>query len=176
MQTPFEKNYFELFSIEKSYSIDTARLRERFREMQKMFHPDRFATATQQDRRISAQYASLINEAFTTLNDPVQRGRYMLSLAGVADEEHDTSMAPAFLMEQIELREELDMARSDSLEALARLNERIDDEFQKRQAQIAEILDGEKSDESESARNLVRELQFLDRIKNEIEEAEESFF
>ncbi|NIA02774.1 MAG: Fe-S protein assembly co-chaperone HscB [Planctomycetia bacterium] len=177
MQIPFENNYFDLFSIEKSYSLDRHQLRDRFRELQRQFHPDNFASATEQDRRISAQYAAMINEAFTTLNDPVQRGRYMLSLNGInTDDEHDTRMDPEFLMQQIELREELDAARSSSLDALNQLSDKVESDFAGRTALVGEILDGTDDNELEKARHLVRELQFLSRMRNEIEEAEESFF
>ena len=119
-----------------------------------------------------------INEAYTTLNDPMQRGKYMLSLHGInLDEEHDTRMDPEFLMQQIELREELDDAQS-SIDALARLSARISDEFSKREASIGEILDNTSEQESqlETARHLVRELQFLIRMRSEIEDAEEALF
>ncbi|MFW2438245.1 MAG: Fe-S protein assembly co-chaperone HscB [Arenicellales bacterium] len=177
METPFENNYFDLFSIEKSYSLDRHLLRDRFRELQSKFHPDNFASATEQDRRISAQYAAMINEAFTTLNDPVLRGRYMLSLDGIStDEEHDTRMDPEFLMQQIELREELDAARSSSLDALNHLSAKVESDFAGRIAQVGEILDGPDDSKLDKARHLVRELQFLRRMQNEIEEAEEPFF
>jgi len=177
MQIPFENNYFDLFSIEKSYALDRHQLRDRFRELQRQFHPDNFASATEQERRISAQYAAMINEAFTTLNDPVQRGRYMLSLNGIStDEEHDTRMDPEFLMQQIELREELDAARSSSQAALNQLSDKVESDFAGRMALVGEILDGTDDNELEKARHLVRELQFLSRMRNEIEEAEESFF
>lgn len=177
MQTPFDNSYFDLFSIKKSYSLDRHLLRDRYRELQKKFHPDNFANATEQDRRISAQYAALINEAFTILNDPVQRGRYMLSLDGIStDEEHDTRMDPEFLMQQIELRDELDAARLSSLDALNHLSDKVESDFAARMALVGEILDGADDSELVKARHLVRELQFLSRIRNEIVEAEESFY
>ena len=189
MQTPFENNFFDLFGIDRTYSLDRHLLRDRFRNLQKKFHPDNFASASEQERRLSAQYAAMINEAFTTLADPMQRGRYMLSLQGLStDEEHDTSMDPEFLMQQIELREQLDTAQSstDSLDALARLADKVDNEFAKREATIGEILDNTASSDSglksvqdpdlDKARHLVRELQFLSRMRSEIEDAEEALF
>jgi molecular chaperone HscB len=178
MHTPLENDFFDLFGIGRTYSLDRRMLRDRFRELQKKFHPDNFASASDQERRLSAQYAALINEAYTTLNDPMQRGKYMLSLYGInLDEEHDTQMDPEFLMQQIELREELDDAQS-SIDALARLSARISDEFSKREASIGEILDNTSGQDSQldTARHLVRELQFLIRMRSEIEDAEEALF
>ncbi len=175
MQIPFESNFFDLFGIKKTYDLDRLKLRDRFRTMQKEFHPDNFANATDHDRRISAQYASLINEAYTTLSDPVTRGQYMLSLAGITtDDEHDTRMDPEFLMQQIELREELDDARSASPEALSKLLARVEENFSSRVSQLVDIFD--EASDLDVARHRVRELQFFSRLRNEIEEAEESFY
>jgi molecular chaperone HscB len=178
MQTTFENNFFDLFGIDRSYTLDRHLLRDRFRDLQKKFHPDNFASASEQERRLSAQYAAHINEAYTTLSDPMQRGRYILSLHGIdIDEEQDTRMDPEFLMQQIELREELDTAES-SVEALSSLSDKVNDEFSKREASIAGILDNTPALDSEldTARHLVRELQFLTRMRSEIEQAEEALF
>ena len=189
MQTPFEKNFFDLFGIERVYTLDRLLLRDRFRDLQKKFHPDNFASSSEQERRLSAQYAALINEAFTTLNDPMLRGRYMLASFGISDEENDTRMDPEFLMQQIELREEMEAAQSSkdsAVDALGQLAIKVDKEFLKKEASIAEILDNtadykqdtasDQESRLEKARHLVRELQFLNRMRTEIEEAEEALF
>jgi molecular chaperone HscB len=182
MQTPFENDFFDLFGIEKTYSLDRLQLRDRFRALQKKFHPDNFASASEHERRLSAQYAALINEAYSTLSDAMQRGRYMLTLQGIStDEEHDTSMDPEFLIQQLELREDLDTATASTdsaMEMLASLANKVNNEFSKREESIAEILDNTAAQDSEleKARQLVRELQFLSRIRSEIEDAEEALF
>ena len=145
MQTPFKNNFFDLFGIEEAYTIDQQLLRDRFRDLQKKFHPDNFASASDHEKRLSAQYAALINEAFTTLNDAMLRGRYMLASHGISiDDESDTRMDPDFLMQQIELREEMDAAQSSAdsaVDALGRLANKVENECSKREASIAEILD-----------------------------------
>ena len=103
------KNHFELFGLPVTFDVDVDDLASRYREMQRSVHPDRFANASDQDRRLSLQMTALINEAFQTLRDPVRRGRYLLNLRGVdLGDETDTSMNPAFLMEEMELRQQLD--------------------------------------------------------------------
>jgi molecular chaperone HscB len=182
MHSSLENNFFDLFGIEKTYTLDRLLLRDRFRDLQKKFHPDNYASASEQERRLSAQYAAQINEAFTTLNDPVQRGRYMLELRGIStNDEHDTRMDPEFLMQQIELREEMEDASS-SFESLGRLADKVKNEFSKREASITEILDNtaapisSQGSDLDTARHLVRELQFLNRMRSEIEDAEEALY
>ncbi len=182
MPRQLENNFFDLFGIASSYTLDQNQLRDRFRELQKKFHPDNFASASEQERRLSAQYAAHINEAYTTLVDSVSRGRYMLSLLNVStDEELDTRMDPEFLMQQIELREDLENAQSSgasAMEALRRLSEKLNNEYAEREASIGKILDN-TSDQGpvlDKARHLVRELQFLSRMRTEIDDAEEALF
>ena len=103
----FSKNYFELFGLPVDYTVDRGDLSERYRELQRVVHPDRFASASEQERRLSMQGSTLINEAFQTLKDPMLRARYLLSLHGVDMETKDSTQDMEFLMEQMELREEL---------------------------------------------------------------------
>jgi curved DNA-binding protein CbpA len=107
MQTLLDKNFFDIFGLDEAFALDQGGLRERFRNMQRKFHPDNYATASEAEKRISAQYAAHINEAFTTLKDPVLRARYILSQHGVSLHEK-SHMDTSFLMEQMELRDDLD--------------------------------------------------------------------
>ena len=127
------KNHFELFGLPVTFDIDTAELAVRYRELQRRVHPDKFANASDQDRRLSLQMTALVNEGFHTLKDPVRRGRYLLSLRGVdLDDEIDTTMDPVFLMEQMELREELEEVRQadNPHKQLAELANRIEQRLQ----------------------------------------------
>ena len=106
------KNHFELFGLPVAFDLDADDLASRYRELQRRVHPDKFANASDQERRLSLQMTAQVNEAFQTLKDPVRRGRYLLSLRGIdTDEETDTAMDPAFLMEQMEWRENLEEIR-----------------------------------------------------------------
>ena len=59
------------------------------------------------------QQATLLNEGYQTLKDPLKRGRYLLQLAGRSyDDEHRTNSDINFLMEQMELREALGEVRN----------------------------------------------------------------
>ncbi|MGD8936145.1 MAG: Fe-S protein assembly co-chaperone HscB, partial [Thiogranum sp.] len=108
MPSILTQNYFQLFSLPERYRLERAELDARYRDLQRRVHPDRFASAGDQERRASMQQAAQINEAFETLKDPLRRGRYLLELRGVPVEERQGSHHdPEFLMQQIELREAL---------------------------------------------------------------------
>ena len=98
-------------------------LNQAFHEMQGRVHPDKFATASDQEKRVAMQWATRVNEAYVTLKSPLKRASYLCELHGVdLQTESNTSMPPDFLMQQMEWREALDDARAEkdltALEAL----------------------------------------------------------
>lgn len=108
MDASFPKDYFALFGLTPRFELDVAVLREVYRTLQAQAHPDRHVQASDQQRRLAVQWATFINEAYNTLRDPVSRARYLLQLRGSAGyDEAQTVKDPAFLMEQMELRERL---------------------------------------------------------------------
>jgi molecular chaperone HscB len=168
------QNYFELFGLPVSFDIDLQQLSERFRDLQRSVHPDRYANASDRERRLAVEKAAQINEAFQTLKSPLNRARYMLQLRGVDfDNERDTHLDPMFLMEQMELREALGEVKSasDPLTALAKA---MDDIRQRHKAMInelASLLENEAS--TEEGKQAVQKLQFLNKLQQEAEAIEE---
>ncbi len=170
------KNHFELFGLPAVFDVDADELASRYRELQRRVHPDKFANASDQERRLSLQMTALVNEAFQTLKDPVRRGHYLLSLRGVdVGEETDTAMDPAFLMEQMEWRENLEEIRQadNPPKQLAELANRIGQRMQDKIGRFRSALDKNSPEEIGKARNLVREMQFLEKLQQEIDDLEE---
>ena len=170
MADALSTNYFKLFEIPVSYDVDLDQVQHRYLDLQKAVHPDKYANASAQERRISMQHTSLINQALHTLKQPVERAMYLLQLKGVDfTMDNETTMDAAFLMEQMEMREKLEAVRGqnaplaelDSMSADVKLNmDNVADEFKRAYA----------SDELDDAREAVRKLQFLSRAKKEIDE------
>ena len=132
MAADHSTTHFERFGLAQSFDVDLDLLHERYRDSQRAVHPDRFASATDQERRISMQQATLINEGYQTLKDPLKRGRYLLQLAGRnLDNEPHTNSDVNFLMEQMELREALDEVRNaaDAFAELGMIMDRIADDI-----------------------------------------------
>jgi len=112
-------NYFELFSLSPSFDVDTAILAERYRDLQRAVHPDKFANASEQDKRLSVQRTAQINDAFQTLKNPIQRAEHLLALKGLELSHESTTLKDTqFLMQQMEWRESLEeVSDSDDPEA-----------------------------------------------------------
>ena len=173
MRSELEKNYFELFGLPSRFTIDLPDLASRYRELQKKFHPDKFASSTDVERRMASQMAAQINAAYQSLKSPLERGRYLLKLAGIElDDEKDTQMSPAFLMEQMELRERLEAA-GDSIDHLMNLAKEIDQAINDRIAHLSRLFDKANGEHLVNARNLLREMQFLEKLKKDIERRED---
>jgi molecular chaperone HscB len=170
-------NFFELFGLPVGFDVDVGDLSLRYRDLQRRVHPDRHASATAEERRLAMQFTTLVNEAHQTLKEPVRRGRYLLALEGlVTDGETDTAMAPAFLMEQMELREALEEVRHHEKPA-ARLADLAGEVGRRMQDKIGEFrnfyVQGPTA--RPQAKNAVREMQFLEKLQKEIGSLEEEF-
>ena len=165
------RSHFELFGLAPAFGLDTEALERSYRDIQSRVHPDRFAHAGDAERRASLQWTTRVNQAYRALKDPVQRGKHLLELQGVdVAFETNTQMPTEFLLQQLELREELEGARS------ARDAERLDGlraglRLQKKalESGIGEAIDAKQ--DYAGAAGLVRKLMFLDRLDAEIDAA-----
>lgn len=172
MQADLSKNYFELFDLPVSFDLDPADLAARYRQLQRLFHPDRFASAPAPERRLSVQMTAQINAAFQTLKDPVARARYLLGLFGLdTGEDTDTNMQPAFLMEQMELREALaEAGQARDEQEIEALRQRVQKQLEAKTALLSASFAANSDSARRDARNLTREMQFLQKLVQEIQE------
>jgi len=171
MQSPEPgQNYFELFGLNPVFDIDPALLHAQQQRLQATYHPDRHVGSSDQDRLVSVQMASLINQAYETLHDPVKRSRYLLEINGVSlPDDSATTSDTVFLMEQIELREAVEACRHGdeglerSEEIAARLKHRADELARDFVADFA-------ANRVDAAIDSSRKMQFVQRIQQQLAE------
>jgi len=172
----FSKNYFELFGLPVGFEVDSNRLADRYRELQRAVHPDRYANATEQEKRLSMQGSTRLNDALNTLKKPLLRAQYLLELKGVDLNAKGSSITDGgFLMEQMELREELAGVKeqADPYDAIANLMNRIRSHTQGLLREISEQFELGTSQALEQAQETVSKLQFLNKLSAQVEELEE---
>ena len=165
-------NYFTLFDLPESFDIDTAVLADNFQTLQRQYHPDKFATSPEAERLKALQHAATINQGYQALRQPLSRAEYLLSLHGfdINNEQH-TVRDTAFLMEQLELREELEnIELQKNSDALASYFSRLNDMEQQRSQQMRQLFVQQQWPE---AADTVRKLRFLFRLRVEAEKLEE---
>src|SRR5207244_2564162 len=151
-------NHFELFGLEPVFALNADSLDSAYRDIQAKVHPDRFAHAGDAERRASLQWTTRVNEAYRTLKDPVQRGKHLLELHGVdVAFETNTQMPTDFLMQQLELREELESAvKKKDASHLDRLRAALSGSRKALAGKIGEAIDSKK--DYSAAAQLVRKL------------------
>jgi molecular chaperone HscB len=166
------QNFFELFQMAPNFAVDLGKLDTHYREIQIRVHPDKSASLGDTEKRLSLQWATLANEAYQTLKNPLDRARYLLRLQGVdTGEENNTAMPTEFLMEQIEWREGLEEAKTlGNLEALYRMSGRLRSEMDNLFETLGNLIDIKKH--YAEAVILVRQLAFLEKLDRDINQAQ----
>jgi molecular chaperone HscB len=109
VQPASDTNYFQVFSLPRGLAIDTTVLEQEFHRLSRRLHPDRFARATASEQQWSLANTALLNDAYRTLRDPIQRTEYLLKLEGFEigeesiqkDKRAERRQPPADLLEEV---------------------------------------------------------------------------
>ncbi|MBF0162344.1 MAG: Fe-S protein assembly co-chaperone HscB [Magnetococcales bacterium] len=138
-------DYFRLFSLQFSFSLAVEQLEENYQSLQRQFHPDRFASRSATERRLSLEHVTRINQAYQTIRDPLLRSEYLLERLGyrVADPGQSEPQDPAFLMEVMEQREALeavDLSAAGAAQQLGRMREETERCLEQDEAQLARLF------------------------------------
>jgi len=162
-------DYFRFFGLDQQFNLDLPALDQAYLAVQKEVHPDRHARGSESEQRIAMQMATLANTAYQTLKNPIQRGLYLCQLHGVdAKLETNTAMPAAFLMKQMEWRENLD-DQAEDLAALEALMEEVDASKQDTLLEVMQALDQARN--YVRAAELLRGLLFIDKFAVELDDA-----
>ena len=161
-------DYFRFFGLNQQFNIDLPALDQAYLAIQKEVHPDRHARGSETEQRLAMQMATLANTAFQTLKNPIQRGLYICQLHGVdARLETNTAMPAAFLMKQMEWRENLD-EQAEDLPALEAMMQEVEQSKSQTHAEIAQAIDGARN--YQRAAELLRGLLFIDKFAVELDD------
>ena len=165
-------DYFTLFGQAPGYAVNMQQLASRYQELQRQFHPDKYASRSQAEQLLAVNQSATINQAWQTLRHPLLRAEYLLLLNGFdLANEQVTVRDSAFLMEQLELREELDsIEQSGDSHLLDTFSAKVAQMVKTRSAQMVAELDNLAWTQ---AADTVRKLRFLDKLQHHIEQLEE---
>lgn len=158
-------NHFELFNLPVALDIDLATLKAEFLKLQQQYHPDKA-----EDKDQALIQSSGINQAYKVLSQVDSRAGYLLSLKK-QDYHLDQSISDfEFLQSALEIREQLDDARSaDELASLkTEVQQWIDGLVREFKIDYADEDWGE-------ARDTVRKLRFFQKVMTDIDKAEDRF-
>jgi molecular chaperone HscB len=135
-------DYFAVFGLPRKLWIEMSALEQKFLQLSWTLHPDNFVNAPEQERELSLQRSSELNDAYRTLRDPVGRVEYLLEIEGARKEGQHKQQAPPELLEEVfELNESLDELREAKLSGgdLAALKTRLEAAEKNFQEKLSEV-------------------------------------
>lgn len=170
---------FATLGLPRRYVLEPAALEARYRDLQRVLHPDRHGAGAPSERRLSAARAVEVNEAYRALKDDVKRAEALLALHGVALDPNRRE-APELLMEVLELREALSEARAaGDLPRVRKLAEGVAARERDARERLARAFDelsaaGQGAEQAgASARSWLGQLKYLRRFLDEVASIEE---
>lgn len=175
----FTQNYFELLGVPQQYVIDQLVLSDRYRDLQKQFHPDKCAAKPASEQRAAVQFAAYINTAYQTLKLPVSRAEYLLELVDHSVDQQSTTISDGqFLMLQMEWREDLsDIAGVTDLSVAENKIDSLRVVVKQESVALQQLFYQQYKDlQFDVAKNTVAKLHFVEKMLREIESLEASLF
>ena len=175
----FVLNYFQVFGLQATFTLDSNKLSEVYQTLQKAVHPDRFAHSSDQEKLLAVQKSAMINDAYQTLKTPLKRAEYMLKLRGTDMPSEQASFSDnQFLMRQMELREMLEDVKhsEDKDAAIFDVNQVLDSEFSLLFNALQLKLNENTQDADKLASEDLRKLKFYQKLHVELERLEELLF
>ncbi len=164
--------HFAQFDLQPAFLVDLDELGQRYRELVRSVHPDRFADAPEREQRLALERAAQLNEAYQTLKSAPRRALYLLTLSGHELPLEATVQDPEFLLQQMQLREELEeLQDSADLAGVATFKRRLKAAQAELEREFAACWDD--AQRREEAERLVRRMQFLDKLAQEVRQLEE---
>jgi len=167
-------NFFTLFDLPESFTLDTSSLAERYQALQRRYHPDNFATQPEAERLQALTTAANINQGYQALRKPLPRAEYILTLHGydINNEQH-TMHDTEFLMAQLTLRETLEsIEQQQDSDALAGYLSDIKQQHKSLMSVVAQQL---ADQQWQQAADTVRKLRFFTRLAEHAEALEEKW-
>lgn len=100
-------NYFEFYELPIQFGIDVNALRQKYFALSKQYHPDFFVNESEEKKENVLKNSTLNNNAFKALNNTALRIKYVLEITGTLTDAEKEILPQDFLMEMMELNEEM---------------------------------------------------------------------
>lgn len=107
-------NYFELYDLPVSLKVDATQLKQKFYALSRKFHPDFFTNTSEEEQADALEKSALVNKGFKIFSKEDETIKYVLQLKGLMEEDEKYQLSPDFLMEVMDLNEQLMEAKIDN--------------------------------------------------------------
>lgn len=161
-----EFNHFVRLGLPVQYKIEPRDLERRFLVLARGLHPDQFAMRPPEERELAEQLSAQLNDSYKVVRDPLLRAEYLLELLGGSNRDQDKSTPKAFLMEMLELNEEIESASEDSSEEARATLVRLRDDLCSRLEEIIKTFEPSFSalDQADASRRISLLLQIREKL------------
>ncbi|MGH9611038.1 MAG: Fe-S protein assembly co-chaperone HscB, partial [Bryobacteraceae bacterium] len=95
------QNFFDFFGLDRKLIVDVDGLQERFYELSRQWHPDRFSRRSLAEQTQALEATAILNDGYRTLRDPVKRAEYLLKEEGFPIGEQRSKDVPPELLEEV---------------------------------------------------------------------------
>lgn len=99
--TTLPADYFAVFDLPRTLTIDEATLQQKFYELSRRHHPDRYGAKSASEQQYALDFTAMLNDAYRVLRDRVQRAEYLLKQEGFDIGEQRSKDVPAELLEEV---------------------------------------------------------------------------
>jgi len=121
-------DYFAFLGIPRAFFPDEGRIRATYLANSRQWHPDAHTRGLEGSRDKAEELSGINNQAFTTLMHFDRRLEHLLALEGFLPEEGQAQLPQDFLMEMMEVNEELmELTMEDDPEKRREITRRLEE-------------------------------------------------
>lgn len=131
---PPDIDYFTVFGLARAPMLDEQALANTYYDLSRQLHPDLHQTGAAEEQEASLQNTAVLNRAYRTLRNPVQRGQYWLELNGEQLGKKNNKVPPDLALLVFEVQEKLAAVREASTTG-------IDDALAGLKAELTQVRD-----------------------------------
>jgi molecular chaperone HscB len=140
-------DYFTFMGLSLVPKLDLENLEEVFYNLSRKLHPDFYQDKSEREKTLSLENSAVLNRAYRTLRDPLQRAEYLVQLEEGPDAISDNRPPQELLEEILEYHERLEELQRLSpgdegrREEMVQGLERIKAQFQRKEADLFQGLE-----------------------------------
>jgi len=158
---------FDLLGLRAEFPVDEVRLRQAWLRATAANHPDRAGDQEEAHRTLSA-----VNQAYRTLSDPERAANALLARMGGPSPDRAKALPDGFLMEMLEIRDELEEAKATKdPERIAKLEAWADQQRGMWTEQVSEqfAAHSEQDDQRDAIRQSLNAWRYIERLIEQLD-------
>jgi molecular chaperone HscB len=175
-------DYYELLGVPRSLNLSLDALQQRYYELSRQLHPDRFMQKPEAERQRALDMSSALNDAYRTLKDPIRRTQYLLTLEGFDIGEQRCKDVPPELLEEVfelnmaleEMRGGDDSARPQLEQAEKNFSNMLAESDQELAVLFAQYDGAQSRDVLSQIRNLLNRRKYILNLVSEVQKTLET--